>query len=207
MTSLKRVLKKVSCCRKVYPLTLEKCKLQSHYPLSDSAPVLPVIQNYQLWQETGTDMPAFSSKIISQIILKWTMITKAPIMISKINISARTDNCWLLDSVSAVSPQLTNASPDSHILLVIKGRDGLWTENKPWRGFYKYCGMTNISVLFSESPGRLLGEPMTGWNGFEDGTTQLWCRFELSGIIDAFNGTPPTKVYERLLKRWGIDGE
>lgn len=48
---------------------------------------------------------------------------------------------------------------------------------------------------------------MTGWNGFEDGTTQVWSRFDLSGILDSFDGMPPTTVYERLLNRRGIDCE
>ena len=125
--------------------------------------------------------------------------------VTQMNIGARTKRCWLLDSNSLPPQQLTFASPDSHILLMIKGRDGLWTDSKPWRDFYDRCGTTNISVLFSKTLGRLLGKPMTGWNRFEDGTTQVWCRFELSGIIDAFNGMPLTKVYERLLKRWGKD--
>ena len=132
-------------------------------------------------------------------------ITTDPVPITKFNTSARTDKCWLLDLDSALPHRLEYVSPESHILLMIKGRDGLWTESKPRMDFYARCGTKDVSVLFPESVGRLLGEPMRGWNGIEDGTTQVWSRFESSDILDSFESMAPTPLCGRLLKRWGID--
>lgn len=73
-------------------------------------------------------------------------ITRDPIPITKFNTSARTDKSWLLDLDSVLPQQFEYVSPDSHVLLMIRGRDGLWTKSKPWVDFYARCTTNNVSV-------------------------------------------------------------
>ena len=121
--------------------------------------------------------------------------------LTKIGTTARSDHCWLFKWGSTLNDRLRYSPPDAHIMLMIKGRDGAFVEREPWQALNRNCGSKNVSVIIAEKRSRLVGEVLMGWEMVE-GSELLWARYELNGMINSYQGRPPSPPYRRLLEFW-----
>lgn len=115
--------------------------------------------------------------------------------------TANHQSCWLFGEHSKVRSALKRLPADSSVAIIIKGRDGLFLEEKPWRELWDKCGTKNISLIYAEPLSRFNEEVLTGWEGdMQDG--HLWIRFELRDVLTALQGNYKSILHERLIQCW-----